>query len=116
MFNDKITVVETNFSHAVSLTQISLFLNQFIMLYKDRTTMRLYLVEDPVENIESDYCVIQLYFNDHLFGPNNDSKILDYENLSKKTVELLNELFSLDQDNNGSILRECIKQNNIKFD
>ena len=73
-------------------------LNKYIgMLYKDRSTTRLYLVKNPVQNLESDYCgVIQLYFYHHLFGLNNDRKILDHENLSKNTVELLNELFSLD--------------------
>ena len=73
-------------------------LNEYIgMLYKDRSTTRLYLVKNPVQNLESDYCgVIQLYFYHHLFGLNNDRKILDHENLSKNTVELLNELFSLD--------------------
>ena len=44
--------------------------------------MRLYLAKDPVQNIERDYCgVFQLYFYDHLLGPNNDSKILNHENL-----------------------------------
>ena len=52
------------------------------MLQKVKSTMRLYLAKDPVQNIERDYCgVLQLYFYDHLLGPNNDSKILNHENL-----------------------------------
>ena len=94
------------------------FLNQFAELLKVESTLRLYLVEDPVQNIECDYCsVFQLYFYNVIFGSDNNSKILDHENLSKTTAQtLLNELFSLDQDNNKSILRESTKQNNIKFD
>ena len=38
--------------------------------------MKLYLVEDLIQNIKSDYNGFsQIYFYDHLFGPNNDSKI-----------------------------------------
>ena len=80
--------------------------------------MRLCIVEDPLQNIESDYCgVFQLYFYDHLFGLNNDTKILNHENISKTTVQTLcKELFLLDQHNNGNISREYIKKNNITFD
>ena len=39
---------------------------------------------------KTDYSsVFQLYFYDHLFSSNNDSKILDLENLPKNTVPTL---------------------------
>ena len=124
MFDDKIAALKTNFSCTAfenqsdkerwKLGEIALdlfsFLNQFVVLRKVKSKMRLYLVEDPFQNIESDYCgVFQLYFYIHLFGLSNDSKILHHENLSKNTVQtLLNELFLSDQENNKRILREYI--------
>ena len=60
------------------------FLNQFVVLHKVKSTTRLYLVQDPAQNIGSDCCsVFQIFFYNHLCGLNNDSKILDHENLSK---------------------------------
>ena len=41
------------------------------MLHHARNNMKLYLIEDAVQNIESDYCgVFGLYFY-NLLGPNN---------------------------------------------
>ena len=59
--NDKITVVKTNFSCAAfknlsdkKRSKLSdSFLNQFAMLHKVKSAMR--LVEDPVQNKESNY-------------------------------------------------------------
>ena len=75
------------------------------MFHNVRSNIKPYLVEDPVQNIASDYCgVFQLYFYVHLIGPNNDSKISDHETLSKNTVKtLLNELFLPDQCHEGNV-------------
>ena len=68
MSDDKIRVVETNFSRAafknlshkerlkLSKTALDLFsfLNQSDMLHKVKSTKRSYLVEDPAQNMESD--------------------------------------------------------------
>ena len=79
MSNDKILVVEINFSGTafenlpdkarskLSETAQDLFniLNQFAMLHKVKSKIKSYLVKNPVQNIESDYCgVFQLYFDD----------------------------------------------------
>ena len=67
MSNNKITVVKTNFSCAAfenlsdkersklseTTQDLFSFLNQFTMLHKVKSAMR--LVEDPVQNIESNY-------------------------------------------------------------
>lgn len=46
------------------------------MIHKVRNNMKLYLFEDLIQNIKSDYNdVFQLCFYDRLFGPNNDRKI-----------------------------------------
>lgn len=85
------TLVETNFSHAAFKhlivkeklklieTPQNLLLSFFKLkcyIHKVRNSMKLYLFEDLIQNIKSD-CddVFQLCFYDHLFGPNNDSKI-----------------------------------------
>ena len=91
MFDDKIAC--TAFKNLSDKERLKLgqtaqdlfsFLNQFVVLHKVKSITRLYLVQDPAQNIESDCCsVFQILFYNHLFDLNNDSKILDHENLSK---------------------------------
>ena len=71
------------------------FLNRFSMLQKVKSITRLCLAKYHVQNTERDYCsVFQLCFYDHFLGPNNDSKILNHENILKIDGQsLLNELF-----------------------
>ena len=123
IYNDKITVVKTKFSSAAfkslsdkeilklseTAQKLFSFLNQFPMLHK-ATSIRLYLVEGPVQNIENDYySVFQVYFYYHLFGSSNDSKILDHESLSKSDVQtLLNGLILSDPDKDESIIIKII--------
>ena len=45
------------------------FISQFAKFHKVRNNIKLYLVEDSVKNIESDYCgVFQISFYENLFG------------------------------------------------
>ena len=84
MSNDKISYFETNFSRAAfknlsdqersklseTAQDVISFLNQFAMLHKVKSKVRLWLVEDPVQNIESDcYRVFQIYFCAHFIWP-----------------------------------------------
>ena len=66
------------------------------------------MLEDPIQNTETVTCgIFQLYFYKKLFNPKADSKIQNNKKLTKKTVEtLLNELFSLDIDNNEKVIRQ----------
>ena len=64
--------------------------------------MKLTLVDDQLQQLDTDTCEkFQLYFYKSLFNPEKNSKILQHEKLTKKTVEiLLNEIFTLDQNEN----------------
>ena len=66
------------------------------------------MLEDPIQNTETVTCgIFQLYFNENLFNLDTNSKIPNNKKLTKKTVEtLLNELFSLDKENNEKIIRQ----------
>ena len=62
--------------------------------------MTVLMVDDELQELYSDTCgVFQLYFYKHLFDPDENSKILLDEHLTKKTVEtLLNEIFTEDKN------------------
>ena len=66
------------------------------------------MVEDRVQDLNSSTCgIFQLYFYDNLFNPNENSKIQGNTKLTKRTIEtLLNELFSLDNQNSNEQKRE----------
>ena len=54
---------------------------------------------------------LQLYFYKNLLDPEKNSKILQHEKLTKKTIDiLLNEIFTLDQNENERRVREFSKQ------
>ena len=123
------TVVKTNFSRLadenftdkkqgkLSETPQALFIctSQFAIYQKVQNGVKLYLVEDLVENIQTGYCgVFQLYFYEILFGPNIKSQVLDHENLTRNTVPA--NIFSLNQNENEGILRYYINPRNINFD
>lgn len=123
------TVVKTNFSRLadenftdkkqgkLSETPQALFIctSQFAIYQKVQNGVKLYLVEDLVENIQTGYCgVFQLYFYEILFGRNIKSQVLDHENLTRNTVPAKN--FSLNQNENEGILRYYINPRNINFD
>ena len=58
-------------------------------------------MEDRVQDLNSSTCdVLQLYFYNNLFNPDENSKIQSNNRLNKKTIEtLLNELFAMDNQN-----------------
>ena len=93
-------------------------MSQFEIYQKVQNNVKLYLVEYPVQFIES-HCfgVFYLYFFESLSGPNRKSQILKHETFTKNTVRtLLNELFSLDQNTNRDKLKHYVNEGNIKFD
>ena len=59
------------------------------------------MVEDRVQDLNSSTCdVLQLYFYNNLFNPDENSKIQSNNRLNKKTIEtLLNELFAMVNQN-----------------
>ena len=69
--------------------------------------MTVNLFENPIQNIEGKYCgIFQLYFYANVFGVGENSEITAHKNLNlNKLYTLLNELLSLDQNENDPILR-----------
>ena len=52
--------------------------------------MKIILLEDQLQKLMTDRCgIFQLYFHKNLFGPVNDSKIINDEFLTKKIVATL---------------------------
>ena len=74
------------------------------------------MVEDRVRDLHSvTWGILQIYFYDNLFNPDQNSKIQEKKQLNKKTIEiLLNELFVLgEQETNEEIIRKCANKRNI---
>ena len=61
------------------------------------------MIEDRIQDLDSSTGgIFQFYFYDNLFNPNENSKIQADTKLTKRTIEtLLNELFSLDDQNSN---------------
>ena len=74
------------------------------------------MVDDQLQKIETDTCgIFQLYFYYNLFVTFKNSSIVEDKKLSKKIVEkLLNEIFSLDRDQNEEIVEAFAKEKDIK--
>ena len=64
--------------------------------------MKMFLLDDQLQELTTDTCgMFQLYFYKNLFDPVSDSKIIDEEFLTKKTVvALFNEVFSTNKKTN----------------
>ena len=62
----------------------------------------MFLLDDQLQELTTDTCgMFQLYFYKNLFDPVSDSKIIDEEFLTKKTVvALFNEIFSTNKKTN----------------
>ena len=69
--------------------------------------MNILILENNVEDLLGSTCgLFQLYFYKNLFDPDEKSKILDHENLNKKTLEtIIIEIFSTDIDENEHIIK-----------
>ena len=74
------------------------------------------MVEDRVQDLNSVICgKTQIYFNNNLFNPEENSKIQDKKRLNKRTIKtILDELFVLDdQETNEATIRQYANENNI---
>ena len=73
-------------------------------------------LDDQLQRIDTGTCgIFQIYFYYNLFNPLNDSKIVKHKLLTKHTIEsLLNELFSLNQEQNEKLVQQFAQQHNIR--
>ena len=93
----------------------------FHTLYKfgrvhNRELVDAFMVDDPLQDLQSDTCgIFQLYFYTNLLLPKEDSKIINNSKLTMKTIStLLNEIFTLDINENEELVESFAKELNIK--
>ena len=74
---------------------------------KKRLSVFILILENTIESISKSSCSkFQLYFYKNLFDPDEKSKILNHENLNKKTLETkINRIFSTDVVENEHIIK-----------
>ena len=91
-------------------------MNEFGKLHKIKDIVKVDLVDDQLQKIETDTCgMFQLYFFFNLFMSFENSSIINDKKLSKSTIEkLLNEIFSLDRSKNEVPVEKFTKEKNIE--
>ena len=74
-----------------------------------------HLLQQPVQDLTSSNCgIFQLYFYKNLFEPNKKSKIINHENLKKRTIEIIfNETFSTDVNENEYLIKKFKDEYNL---
>ena len=74
-----------------------------------------HLLQQPVQDLTSSNCgIFQLYFYKTLFEPNKKSKIINHENLKKRTIEVIfNETFSTDVNENEYLIKKFKDEYNL---
>ena len=89
-------------------------LQQFAKL-KTTNDMNILILEQPVQDFTSSNCgIFQLYFYKKLFNPDEKSKIINYENLNKRTIEVIfNEIFSTDVNENEYLTKKFKDEYNL---
>ena len=82
---------------------------------KQKKKMKIILLDEQPQQLTRNTCgIFQLYFCKNLFDPARNSKIIDDEFLTKKTVTtLLNEIFSTNKESNGKKMKEFAKDNDL---
>ena len=77
--------------------------------------MKIILYDDQLQELTTDTCgIFQLYFYKNLFDPVRDSKIIDDEFLTQKTVTtLLNEIFSTNKETNEEEMKLFVRDNDL---
>ena len=89
---------------------------EFGKLHNIENEVTIFSLDDQLQKIETDTCgIFQLYFYYNLFNPFNDSSIAKDNVISKRTIEkLLNEIFSLNKEQNENIVTQFALENNIR--
>ena len=87
---------------------------EFGKLHNIQDEITVFSLDDQLQKIETDTCgIFQIYFYYNLFNP--FSSIIKDKVLTKHTIEkLLNEIFSLNQEQNEKVIEQFAQQNNIR--
>ena len=91
-------------------------MNDFGKLHKIKDIVKVHLIDDQLQKIETDTCgMFQLYFYFNFFMPFENSSIISNKKLSKSTIEkLLNEIFSLDRSMNEESVEKFAEEKNYE--
>ena len=89
---------------------------EFGKLHNIEDEITVFSLDDQLQKIDTDMCgIFQIYFYYNLFNPFSDSSIIKHKVLTKHTIEnLLNEIFSLNQEQNEKVIEQFAQQNNIR--
>ena len=89
---------------------------EFGKLHNIQDEITVFSLDDQLQKIETDTCgIFQIYFYYNLFNPFSDSCIIKDKVLTKHTIEkLLNEIFSLNQEQNEKVITQFALENNIR--
>ena len=89
---------------------------EFGKLHNIENEVTVFSLDDQLQKVETDTCgVFQLYFYYNLFNPLKKSSIVQDSVISKHTIEkLLNEIFSLNKEQNENIVTQFALENNIR--
>ena len=126
--NQKITLISLRFSMSEyekikntkqlkTTTQDLLHLMyEFGRLHNLDDEITVFSVDDQLQRIDTDTCgIFQIYFYYNLFNPLSESKVIKHKLLTKRTIEsLLNEVFTLNQQQNERVIQQFAQQNNIR--
>ena len=95
---EQLTDTAQNFFHLLA---------QFPKL-KKTNDMNILIVEHPAQELSSSICgLFQLYFYKNIFDPEEKSKIINHENLNKRTLEaILNGIFTTDVNENEQVIEK----------
>ena len=124
----KITLISTKFSmlqyekitdmkQLRTATQDLLHLiYEYGKLHNVQDEITVFSVDDQLQKVETDTCgIFQIYFYYNLFKPLINSSVIKDNVISKHTIQkLLNEIFSLNKEENEKIVTQFALQNNIR--
>ena len=125
----KITLISTKFSmlqyekikdmkQLRTTTQDLLHLiYEYGKLHNVQDEITVFSVDDQLQKIETDTCgIFQIYFYYNLFKPLINSSVIKDNVIRKHTIQkLLNEIFSLNKEENEKVVTQFALQNNIRL-
>ena len=90
-------------------------LNEFGEKHNIKGEVTVCLLDDQLQITHSDTCgMFQIYFYVNLFKPLEDSQIIKNKKLNKKVIQtILNEIFTLDKQENENRVERLAKKNDI---
>ena len=89
---------------------------EFGKLHNIQDEVTVFSLDDQLQKIETDTCgIFQIYFYYNLFIPFTNSSIIKDNVISKHTIQkLLNEIFTLNQEQNKKVITQFALENNIR--